>query len=126
MTRMNSSVDDYAEAQPWVKKWVSAEYEETPGNVSWVQTRPRSIQDLMIRFPPNCLVRTFPSKELVIPKPGTLGIVVSYREDGGVTVMQHPDAEIRAVCDPSWLEVVGYFRGITPEAIRKMIGRKDT
>jgi hypothetical protein len=57
-----------------------------------------------------------------VPAQGTVGVVTSYFEDGTVSVRQNPDSEHRARCEPEWLEVVGYWRGLTPEVMAALIG----
>jgi hypothetical protein len=51
--------------------------------------------------------------------------VTSYYDDGALSVRQSPGADTRAVCDPEWLEVVGYWNGITPERVREILAGEE-
>lgn len=116
-----------AEVKPhWEEEWQKGEVPVSPEMHRWFVTRPPAIRDLMLRFPPSCLVRTILA-DCIVPRPNTVGIVVSYLEpedgtpQGAVTVSQHPWTEIRGVCVPSSLVVVGYYKNITPDLIRKIL-----
>jgi hypothetical protein len=63
----------------------------------WIRARPKSVQDLLLRFPPCSVVRIIPSSEAhySIPLRGTYGLVVSYFENGHLGVMQLPDGTDR-------------------------------
>lgn len=95
----------------WVKPYVWRK-----DVVEWFNSRPQIIQDLVLKFPPDCKVRC--TRRLLIPEPGTLGIVCSYTEDGCVSVLS-PERGVRAFCHPDDLEVVSYRKGLTPEDIRE-------
>jgi hypothetical protein len=105
--------------QGWTVEWQQGVFDRNADAVAWMRSRPDSIKALMIRFPPSCLVRA--TRPLGCPHPGTAGIVVSYIEDGAVTVIQQPGASMRAECDAGWLEVVGYWRGLTPAVVREIL-----
>lgn len=109
--------------QPWVKDWLSNPKSEWPADaVEWIRTRPRSVQELLVRFPPGCLVRAKPEKQLMVPAPGTLGIVLSYYENGGVSVLQGPDSPIRVQCEADWLELAACRAGQEPDDVRRVLG----
>jgi hypothetical protein len=109
--------------QPWVADWVNEPRAEWPEHaVEWVRTRPRSVQELLVRFPPGCLVRSVPQKHLMVPAPGTLGIVLSYNEDGTVTVLQSPDSEVRVQCEADWLELAMCRQGQEPADVKRVLG----
>lgn len=65
------------------------------------------------------------NRALSCPLPGTIGIVTSYLEKkdrtASLTVRQSPDSSIKAECKPEWLEVVAYWKEITPEKIREFL-----
>lgn len=109
--------------QEWVKDWQAEEVDITPKLIGWMRSRPDSIKELMLKFPPQCLVRA--TRELRCPAPDTVGIVFSYLENGSVTVIQHPQGDTRAQCQAGWLEVVGYRKGLTPNDMRSILEGDD-
>ena len=105
--------------QEWTKEWQEGKVEIDEDTVGWMQSRPESVQTVMRKFPPSCLVRARKDKSLHVPAPGVIGVIKSYAEtDHGVdlSVADHPDSESWARCRPEWLEVVGYYRGLDSEA----------
>ena len=113
-------------SEEWTKDWQRGEPEATEEVVQWMSSRPRAVKDIMIRFPPACLVRSKPGCDLMTPEPGATGFVNGYREKGDGTIMllvvQGPKGRVLAECDPDWLEVVGYRSGQTPDFVRGVIG----
>ena len=105
----------------WTKEWQAGA--PSAGSADWVRSRPSVIAELMCAFPPMCLVRA--TRPLLCPAPGTTGIVVSYFEDGTLTVVQDPSSGVRTQCQSDWLEVVGYHSGMTPEWVRKVLGSAE-
>lgn len=93
----------------------------------WIRTRPPAVQKLMVKFPPDCLVKAKKGKSLMAPSPGKVGIVCSWIESkdgshkGQVTVVDYDGGFTRGVCEPRWLEVVGYTAGMTPAKIKEII-----
>jgi hypothetical protein len=86
----------------------------------------RSKEDEMIRLPPSCQVKA--TRPLHVPGPGKIGQVIAYVEkmvDGkpGVRVMEFPDGDIAAECDPDWLEVVSYYENVTPDFVRAALAK---
>ncbi len=111
----------------WTRKWEDGSLSEIGDEtIEWVRSRPDSVKALMRRFPPSCLVTA--NRVLRIPAQGLVGIVHSYMEPtkemprGGIAVRQTPDATMRAVCDPDWLEVVGYHKGLDKAWIANVLG----
>jgi len=110
---------------PWIDDWQNGELiaEDEPDIREWIQSRPESVRKLMLKFPPSCLVKA--NRPLHCPAPDKVGIVTSYTEpdeehsNGQISVRAHPDAVIRFQCDPECLEVVGYWRGLTPEKVQE-------
>lgn len=94
--------------------------------IEWIRSRPANVQELMLRFPPSCTVRTVEGVCLLVPSPGTTGRINRYWEipDGTlqIVVLQ---GEIEAACRPDHLEVVGYFGNITPEFIQRVLAGED-
>ena len=97
----------------------------------WLRTRPPVVQALMLRLPLVCRVRAVAGKVLVYPAPGRIGRVVSYMEDGMVTVMDEAEwlaekpGAIRGTCDPDWLEVVQYDGNKTPDWVRRVLAGEN-
>lgn len=109
--------------QPWVTAYLGAPTQEWSDEARiWVRSRPRAVQEMMLRFPPGCLVRTVPGAELIVPAPGTVGIVVSYSDDGYVCVIQGPTTGVRAACAADELELAGCPAGQSPDDVRAVLG----
>lgn len=97
-----------------------------PETVTWMRTRPNEVKALLRRLPPHCVVRGL--RPLMAPAPGHLGIVVTYRENGMVTVVHHPSERdsiptgyVRGACDPDWLEAVAFSDGLTLEVVAAIL-----
>lgn len=90
----------------------------SPEVAEWIRSRPQAVRDLMVRFPPFCRVRGL--RPLLAPAPGTVGEVCSWFEDGNVRVACE-ETQIAGECDPSWIEVVDYAPGFSPEDVRAVI-----
>lgn len=96
--------------------------EETLSEASrWVRERPECIHGLMVRFPPGCRAKA--NRPLVCPRPGEVGNVVSYTEDGRVSVVVDGNP-VRGFCNPEWLEVVEFLPGFGPDFVREALGEK--
>lgn len=109
--------------QPWVQDWLMEPRAEWPTHATeWVLTRPRSVQELLVRFPPGCLVRAKPEQHLLVPAPGTFGLVCAYCEDERVWVLQSPNSFVRAQCRADWLELAACRDGQGPEDVRRVLG----
>ena len=93
-------------------------YEWTPEAIEWINTRPKIILDLILEFPPDCKVKG--TRPLRHPAPGRIGIVISHFEDGLISVVD-PGDKVKAMCEPGWLEVVEYRKGMTKQDIIKKL-----
>lgn len=108
---------------------MSAENEDDIAAANWIRSRPPNVRHLMRRFPPFCRVQAI--VPLVIPAPGTIGVVVSYGEpvsgmpDGWIGVAPLCDIEgLRAQCVADQLEVINYAAGWTPERVNAVLSEK--
>lgn len=113
-------LENYFADQSWVESWTKP----MPANVveegrQWMRERPDCIKELMIKFPPSCVVKAV--RTLVCPSPGRVGIVSSYFEDGLISVRSTPDGDTNHQCNSEWLEVVGYRQGITPKVVKEIL-----
>lgn len=106
--------------QDWVAEWQAGTFDRNQEALDWMRSRPATVKVLMVQFPPSCLVAA--TRPLRCPAPGTVGIVRTYFDNGDVSVVQHPTSGVRAKCHPDWLEVVGYWRGLTPELVKEILG----
>jgi len=88
--------------------------------IDWLNTRPLKIIELILAFPPEAKVKTVQGRALDCPKPWEVGIVASYFEDGNISVVV-PGRPLRAQCQPEWLEVVEYRKGLSPDQIRRYL-----
>lgn len=83
------------------------------------------LRKMVTKFPPSCVVRA--KQKLGCPRPGRLGIVVNMATSGHLKVIEAdvPGAspnQFAGMCDPEWLEVVGYWRGLTPDGVKTILG----
>jgi hypothetical protein len=90
--------------------------------IDWIRSRPRSLHDVMVKFPPNCLVRA--TRRLHVPAPGKTARVKVYidnkQEDEmpSVRVVEEPDGDVLAECQTDWIEVVSYWEWSTPDFVK--------
>jgi len=100
-----------------LKAWEEP-FEWDTETVKWLNSRPQVIKDLILRFPLDCKVKgTIP---LRTPAQGEVGIVASYFESGLVAVVV-PGKNIKAQCQPEWLELVECRPGMTVEDIKEKL-----
>lgn len=99
---------------------MSLDAEEQAAAVAWMLERPQ-LRALLERFPPGCKVRAI--RPLVCPKPGEVGTVVSYYENGCVSVVVKGNP-IRGQCQADWLVVVEYDRWLTPEFVKRVFDKR--
>lgn len=106
-------------------EWQEGDPPTDDESLEWIRSRPECIRQLMIDFPPSCLVMA--TRPLHIPAKGTAGVIVSYLEpddqhsDGMLIVRQFPDGDTGANCRPEWLKAAGYYSGVTPEFIKSVL-----
>lgn len=112
----------------WASQWMLGEWVEDTDTVDWMRKLPSSVRELMLKFPPSCIVAA--NRELLIPSAGEVAIVTSYLEPnaehpgGMVAVRQSPDSILTAECDPEWLRVVGFYQGITSGRVAELLEGK--
>ena len=99
-------------------------------SLAWLRSRPENIKALVRRFPPMCIVEAVPERDLVVPARGRRAHVVSYHEDGTVSVF-HTDAatsgqeEFKAQCQADWLKVVEYTQPWTVEVVAAIFATSE-
>lgn len=74
---------------------------------AWMQARPDTVKALMRWFPPGCSVAS-KDIDLLCPRPGQVATVISYFEDGSMTVGVE-GSDLRHQVQVSWVKVVGYY-----------------
>lgn len=117
----NDPKDNIFLGQPWVEHWLTTPLTAGESQIAWIRSRPLCIKELMVQFPPLCLVKAKPEQLLMIPSPGSVGIIVSYVENGEVSVQDSPESAYRALCKTNWLEVVGYKTPMTPAWVLRVL-----
>lgn len=110
------------QGQPWFEEWIAGGPPMDKDSREWIRTRPPIVQASLRDFPPGCVVKTKPTASKRIPAPGTMGILVSYFENGLVGVMQSPASCIRAQVHVSELEYVTGRKHWTREDINAVLG----
>lgn len=119
--------DQYCPPQDWRAEWEKGPWEQDDEAIRWLRARPESLRQLVLRFPPSCIVRAIATTGLRCPAPGTVGIVRHWREpsadrpEGLIGVLSHPEGRIVHDCRPEWLEVVGYYKGLTPDVLGALL-----
>lgn len=103
----------------------------------WLAARP-AIHELAIAFPPGCKVTSREDAPLLVPAPGTIGIVISYYEEGLVGVVAELDRDVtspvsgvtlekgeplKGQCDPGRLVLVE-CDSLTQDDVRELLGRR--
>ena len=116
-------VDDEID-NSWVEAHQQGDPPTDPVGIEWIRSRPESVQALMRRFPPACVVQG--TRSLGIPRPGEYAVVQSYTEDGQLSVIRGGDeaVSVRAFCHADWLAVVGYHRGMTRAWVNSVLERR--
>ena len=107
--------------QSWISEWKTGQFALSDEQKERIKMSSEAIKKLMFAFPPLCLVK--PKRPLQIPQMGTIGFVLSYSDDdasGTLVVKQSPGAEFSGGCNPGDLEVVGYYKGLTPQIVSTM------
>ena len=121
----------------WTEEWQRGDMEpaDFAEGASWMRSRPESVKALMQRFPPAALVSAKDGKALRCPAPGDVGIVTSYHEphpddsceaclgapEGLIGVRDGPTGSVIHHCRPEWLEVVGFYKGMTAERVTSLL-----
>lgn len=110
----------------WFQEYVkSVPFSEIPDDiVEWIQAGPPDYQKMMLKFPPLSVVEA--KIPLKIPSPGLLGTVVNVDHESIYVIEGEPATDDNAIkqvgqCRPEWLNVVGYWQGLTPERVAKII-----
>jgi hypothetical protein len=89
----------------------------------WIRGRPDTLQPLLLKLPPGCIVRA--TRSYWCPAPGRYGTVICYNEheSGSHTVLvaDCEQMENAGECDPAYLEVVEYAFGVTPDFVRQAL-----
>lgn len=94
--------------------------------IDWIRARPKSLHELMVKFPPSCYVKA--TQELRCPAPGKIGQVISYvekknGEPATLRVRELLAGNVGAECEAGWLEVTGYWEDCTPDFVRLALSR---
>lgn len=117
-----------------IAAWCAGEQPQNDAAIDWLRSRPAYMRELMIRFPPSCVVQSAPGHVHHIPAPGTLGVLISWYEPGErnpnglMNILQLEDAlendsrkqYTAGQCLPEHLAVVAYWKGWTPERMKKL------
>lgn len=117
--------------QTLVREWCDGTWEPEDEALEWLRSRPDNVKELMLAFPPSCIVRSIPGESHVVPGLGRFGIVSSYVEpgdespNGQVSVRDLEDAMferpgILGYCDPKKLEVVSFYKTLTPDYLKSV------
>lgn len=86
----------------------SHETEETTPEM-WLRTRPKIMQMLIRRFPPECQVRSKPPHSHQVPADGGMATVIGYNDIENEIIVHGDDADGRgwqAYCNPDHIELV--------------------
>ena len=117
--------DQYCPPTAWRKEWEKGVVWPTSEAVAWLRGLPDPIKALARAFPPSCIVRG--TVALRCPAPGQVAIVTSYIDPdarcprGLISVRSHPEGLTGHRCKPEQLEVVGYYKGLIPEVLAKLL-----
>jgi hypothetical protein len=107
---------------PWRRSWQEVPERWAPSAtlIDYMRGLPAVAQDLHVRFPPNCLVRTRYGTNTV--SAGELLVVTGHSPQGaGVWARSEPEAIRRHWLEPHEAEVVGYWHGLLPREVEKLL-----
>lgn len=96
----------------WFDEWTEARRAIAQDGIDWMRSRPESVKATMRRFPPSCVVLT---------SHGCFGILASVFENGDVSIRPSPATLSRFRAKAEGLKVVGYWNGLTPERVAKIL-----
>ena len=105
--------------QSWKKDWEGKPTRfQKDTIVSWLSTQPKAWREVLVAFPPFCMVRA--KKAMEVPCPYSVGIVTGYDADGRLLVCQDPHSEPELV---SWddLEVVGFWKDLSSKQVDRFL-----
>lgn len=111
--------------QPWVETWLNQAVRDRRELSRWVWSHSAGARSSMGRFPLYSLVRSVPGVSLPVPRPGEVGIVINYFNDGALSVRPSPTASEDYTCKTEWLELVACVHGASVEDFGEMLSRKD-
>jgi hypothetical protein len=120
--------DEYYPPCNWREEWEHSSPENHRDRVRWVRMQPPLVRELASRYPPQCLVRAL--VDLKCPLAGRVAIVSSYRPPvpehpgGKLSLLSHPNARRQFLCNPTDVEVVGFYRGLTREVFAELLRRQ--
>lgn len=107
----------------WVKMHLFEDPPVSEESKKWIRSRPASVQKLMCRFPPGCVVKTKEHVSLGVPIKGTYGIVMSYYEEGYLGVRQGLTGSFVAQCSPDDLELVNCRSKLQVRDVLTILGK---
>lgn len=88
--------------------------------IAWLTSLPERSISLIKKFPPSCVV--IAKHPLAVPGEGKLGIVVNCNEkELKVIHCEVDDNGFAGMCDPKDLEIIGYWKGLTPEKVETIL-----
>ena len=106
----------------WIEEWVDGDVQVSPMIADWMRNRPSLTQETMLKFPPSCVVRKKGGGPIHcgdLTAIGEIAIVSGYDpEDGDLLLRSDPESGVFHKHPPADLEIVGYFRGLTPAKVR--------
>ena len=95
--------------------------------IEWVKDRPPVILDLMVKYPPLCLVKVKPEFVCEIHKDKPEYFVVqSYFENGMIGLSPKIDGSDRVYVRPECFELLEYCGDFTPAYIEELISAPKT
>lgn len=81
---------------------------------AWILSRPESVQKLLLKFPPGCVVRVKETQRIGV----MFGIVAGDSNFPTIKVAWKPGAkDDTPEFTPDELDVVGYWNGVTPDVV---------
>lgn len=104
--------------QTWVRGWDKVQLTDgtVRDNLQWFLGRSPEVQELILRFPPSCVVRG--TDDLEVPFYGTCALVCGYVGGDRVQVRQDPKAADAVIVAASELTYVMPWGPFTPELFR--------
>jgi len=115
--------------QSWAQDWGTGDWRQKPNAAAmlkWLRESPKEARDIILRFPPECIVRALPGERLRVPHGGTVGVVSGYTLDPRtrrmmLAVKQSPTSGAAAEVPMDKVEVVGYHAGFTAEEVQRIL-----
>jgi len=102
----------------WYKDHKTGKAKLSEAQLKWLCALSDRDLALACEYPINCMVNKKEGEPVAVPWSGELGVVIGYK-DGYLLIKQKPDSGQKCYARPDQIELVAFWRGITPSKIKR-------